>query len=157
MSDSMETTIRLAEQGDLPQLLRLYAQLHPRDTRPDKNRLESTWKEIRSNPLMHCFVAVHEQQIAATCILVTVPNLTRGVRPFGIIENVVTDEALRDRGIGHRLLNHTLQAAWDQGCYKVMLQSDVKRAGVLKFYLALGFRQGIKHGLIAYPKDRSGT
>ena len=156
MNDSMDTTIRRAEEGDLPQLLRLYAQLHPQDTQPDLNLLENTWNDIRSNPLMHCFVAVNKQQIAATCILVTIPNLTRGARPFGIIENVVTDEALRSRGIGRQLLTHTLQDAWDRGCYKVMLQSDAKRSGVLEFYLALGFRQGIKHGLIAYPKDRSG-
>ncbi len=152
----MDTTIRCTEQGDLPQLLCLYAQLHPQDTQPDINLLENTWNNIRSNPLMHCFVAVYKQQIAATCILVTIPNLTRGVRPFGIIEKVVTDEALRGRGIGRQLPTHTLKAAWEQGCYKVMLQSDVKRAGVLEFYLTLGFRQGIKHGLIAYPEDRSG-
>ena len=106
---------------------------------------------ISSSPVVHCFIAELEGRVVATGTLAVLPNLTRGGRPYGLIENVVTDEAFRRGGIGKELLRHILQEAERRGCYKLMVLADVHREGVVEFYRAAGFKTGVKNGLVAFP------
>jgi GNAT superfamily N-acetyltransferase len=92
-------------------------------------------------------------RLVASCILVVVPNLTRGGRPFGVIENVVTHREYRRRGIGSELLHHALDLAWEAGCYKVMLLSGMHRVESHAFYESVGFQKGAKIGFEARPPD----
>ena len=92
-----------------------------------------------------------EGQLATSCTLVIIPNLTRGARPYGLIENVVTHAEYRQRGIGTRLLRHALQIAWEQNCYKVMLLTGRQDEATLRFYEKAGFQRGLKTGVIAKP------
>ena len=41
-------------------------------------------------------------QLVASCNLAVIPNLTRGGRAYGVIENVITDAAHRGQGRGPR-------------------------------------------------------
>lgn len=79
--------------------------------------------------------------LAASCSLVVVPNLTRGGSPYGLIENVVTHSDFRTRGFGKQLLLAASDAAWQVGCYKVMLMTGSKKPETINFYLAAGFEQ----------------
>jgi hypothetical protein len=57
-------------------------------------------------------------------MLITAPNLLRGGRPHGMIENVVTHRAA---------IGAALDEAWQRGCRQVLLQSgraDPPRARV---------------------------
>ncbi len=74
----------------------------------------------------------------ATCVVV--PNLTRGGRPYMLIENVVVSAAVRRRGVGRRLLDAALGLAVAAGCYKVQLLSNATRVEAHAFYEACGFR-----------------
>jgi GNAT superfamily N-acetyltransferase len=87
----------------------------------------------------------------ASATLLIVPNLTRGVRPYALIENVVTDPAWRQRGIATYLLRAAQQMAWDANCYKVMLLTGRNDDGTLHFYLGAGFRDDEKTGFVARP------
>jgi N-acetylglutamate synthase-like GNAT family acetyltransferase len=146
----MDVLIREAERKDLQAVLELYKQLHPRDIPPPPaSELARIWSQIRSGPVVHCYIAEQEGRVAATGTLAVLPNLTRGGRPYGLIENVVTDKALRRRGIGKELLRHMLQEAERKDCYKVMVLTDVHREGTIEFYKAAGFKAGLKHGLVA--------
>jgi len=80
-----------------------------------------------------------------------VPNLTRGARAFGLIENVVTHGDHRKKGLATRVLTHALQIAWDNDCYKVMLLTGSEKESILRFYEQAGFKRNIKTGFIAYP------
>jgi GNAT superfamily N-acetyltransferase len=79
----------------------------------------------------------------ATCVLAIIPNLTRGARSFGVIENVVTNPNRRRTGVGRAIIAATLQAAWDADCYKVMLASG-RDEDTLQFYERCGFKRGSK-------------
>ncbi|MEH1920235.1 GNAT family N-acetyltransferase [Nostoc sp.] len=99
--------------------------------------------------LAYYIVADVDNQIVATCNLTIVPNLTRGARSYGIIENVVTHPNYRRQGLGTQVLHYALTLAWQQQCYKVMLLSGSKREETLHFYEKAGFKRGLKTGFVA--------
>jgi GNAT superfamily N-acetyltransferase len=77
-----------------------------------------------------------------------VKNLTRGLRPYGIIENVVTRRDSRRKGYGTTVLHKAIEIAREKGCYKVILLSGAKDEGTLRFYEQAGFVRGVKTGFI---------
>ena len=149
-----EVLIRHIQPHELQALLDLYQQLHVTDAPlPAKDILEQTWNEILTDPKLRYFVAEVEGQLVASCTLAIIPNLTRGARPYGVIENVVTHASYRRRGIGTQLLQQALQTAWSKNCYKVMLLTGSKQAATLHFYEQAGFQKGLKTGFVAAPDD----
>src|SRR5687767_11263348 len=111
----MNVQIRDAYQHELEVLLHLYQHLHATDSPvPEERSLREVWSEILSDPKIHCLVVDLNGELIASCILVVVPNLTRGARPYGLIENVVTHEAHRRHGVGTQLLRHALDLAWSK-------------------------------------------
>jgi GNAT superfamily N-acetyltransferase len=89
--------------------------------------------------------------LISSCNMTVIPNLTRGCRPHGVIENVVTHADYRNRGYGRAMLAHALSTAWSEGCYKVMLLSGRKDDATYRFYEAAGFDRHEKQGFIAKP------
>ncbi len=75
------------------------------------------------------------------------PNMTSGGRPYGLIENVVTDTDYRGKGIGRTVLQACVEHAKFEGAYKLMLLTGEGR-GAVGFYEKLGFTGYEKHGLI---------
>ena len=146
--------ITLSEAGcdDLTALLALYEYLHPTDPLLKTRReLLDLWETIMGNPSYRCVVARDQEKIISTCALTIIPNLTRGARPYGLIENVVTHPDRRGRGIGTAVLRHALGLAWEARCYKVMLLTGRQDEATLRFYEGAGFARGEKTGLIARP------
>lgn len=139
--------------AELPDLLGLYAQLHPEDPVVDANApaVRQLWKKILTDRNLRYYVAEQDGKVVATCTLTIIPNLTRGLRPYGVMENVVTDSAYRRRGFGTDVLRFALDDAWASGCYKVMLETGSKDETTLRFYENAGFLRGVKTGFIAYP------
>jgi GNAT superfamily N-acetyltransferase len=137
--------------AELPQLLRLYAFLHPEDPAVDPNgdAVQRVWRQIAADQNLRYFGAEFERVIIATCTLALIPNLTRGLRPYGLIENVVTDPEFRKRGFATAVLRFALEDAWASGCYKVMLETGSKKEETLRFYEKAGFQRGVKTSVIA--------
>lgn len=144
-------TTRLIRDDELSGLLALYRQLNPSDAPLLPDRAAATFETILANPWQQLFVTEHEGQLVATCALALVPNLTRGARPYGVIENVVTDAAYRRRRFGTEALRAALSFARQNDCYKVMLFTGSKRPETLAFYERVGFLRGDKTGFIARP------
>jgi GNAT superfamily N-acetyltransferase len=150
----MNIRIREVRPDELSALLMLYGHLHTADVPlPDAATVNQIWDEIHRDPKLHCLVAETDGVFAASCILAIIPNLTRGARPYGLIENVVTHADYRRRGIGTALLRHALAVAWEHNCYKVMLLTGRKDEGVFRFYEKAGFQRDVKIGFIAYPDE----
>jgi GNAT superfamily N-acetyltransferase len=142
--------IRPIRAAELDRLIALYEHLHADDAPlPDRGELEKLWCEILENPLLHYLVAELDGRLVSSCTLAITPNLTRGARPYGLIENVVTHADYRGRGLATAVLRHALDLAWKLGCYKVMLLTGSKEAGVHRFYEGAGFTKDEKTGFIA--------
>ena len=147
----MPVTIREVADDELFALLCLYAHLHPEDEMLPLGEAAQIWKTLRQDPNQQCWGAYWNDLLAATCTLIVVPNLTRGGRPYGLIENVVTNPDFRRHGMGTAVLKRALQTAWEHKCYKVMLLTGSKNEATLRFYEKAGFERGVKTGFVARP------
>jgi ribosomal protein S18 acetylase RimI-like enzyme len=134
--------VRQALPADLPDILSLYAQLSPGDLLPNTAEASATWHRILSSDMMSVHVAEVDGAVAATCVLIVVPNLTRNQRPFALIENVVSASVLRGRGLGKAVIRAAVAHAFALDCYKVMLMTGRTDPSVLGFYEACGFQRG---------------
>lgn len=144
--------IRQIEASELNALLALYHHLHSGDDPlPETQVVQTVWQELLANPRYRYFGAFAGGQLVASCNLTVIPNLTRGCRPYGVIENVVTHAEHRNRGHGHAVLRHALAQAWSAGCYKVMLLTGRKDPATLQFYASAGFDPHGKQAFIAKP------
>ena len=136
--------IRTAVKSDLSGLLELYRHLHPDDPQTDTVKLEAVWSVLLDSGLTKVIVAADVGMLVSSCTLAIVPNLTRGARSYGVIENVVTHPAHRCIGLGRGVLSAALEAAWNAGCYKVMLATGSRREETLRFYEHAGFERESK-------------
>ncbi len=68
-----------------------------------------------------------------------IPNLTRGVRPYAFVENVVTHVDYRKKGYATACLNFAKQIAKENHCYKMMLLTGSKEESTLNFYRNVGY------------------
>jgi GNAT superfamily N-acetyltransferase len=143
--------IREAQLGDFAAIKRLYAQLNPDDPIVTDGRDESAFQTIINSHHLHLFVGELDGRLVATCYLNFIPNMTRNVSPYCIIENVVTEQELRNKGLGKAIVRHALDFAWQLGCYKVMLQTGSKRESTHKFYKSCGFSADDKFAFVARP------
>ena len=139
-----EPSIRPATPDDLAALLVLYRHLHPNDPQPDPAAAAHAWSTLLSSGLVVPIVASLAGTLVASCTLAVIPNLTRGARSFGVIENVVTHPRHRRTGLGRAVLQAAIQHAWRANCYKVTLATGSRQEATLAFYQAAGFQKGGK-------------
>lgn len=148
----MQPEIRYAEANDLSGIVELYEHLHDADSPPPTTELrDKIANQIFENENMAFVVAQLDDWLVATCFVCAIPNLTRGGRPYALIENVVTHVNYRRRGIGQRVLEKALAFAWERNCYKTMLLTSRTEPEVHAFYERCGFVAGEKYGFIARP------
>lgn len=131
--------VRSATEADLPDLLALYQHLVPGDEAPEPARAAGILRLFLRCPGSAILLAKVGDIPVASSPLAVIPNLTRGGRPYGLIENVVTHADFRKRGLGTRLLDIACEKAWAADCYKIMLMTGSKRPETLAFYRAAGF------------------
>ena len=130
--------------ADLESLIDLCAQLDADMRKADPDKIKAAWNEIERDDKIVYFGAVDNGKVVAACCAVIVPNITSFARPLCLIENVVTDERYRKRGLGKKLIEMAICKAKENGCYKVMLQSGIKRTQAHAFYEKLGFDSSTK-------------
>ncbi|WP_319562612.1 GNAT family N-acetyltransferase [Marispirochaeta sp.] len=142
-----EIQIREAQEQDLAGVLRLYQHLLPEEDFSAIEQFRNTWKTLlQAGDIHKILVADTADDLAATCVLSILPNLTRGQRPYALIENVVTDPVYRRKGYGRALLQNAIERAHRRNCYKVMLLSSTDRIHAHEFYKSLGFDAESKTG-----------
>ena len=87
----------------------------------------------------HIIVCEVDGRIVSSCVCVIIPNLTRNIRPYAFVENVVTDSEYRGKGYATACLNYAKELALAAGCYKIMLLTGSKSESTLNFYKKAGY------------------
>jgi GNAT superfamily N-acetyltransferase len=137
------TTARLVNAGDLDALLALFADCDvSQGAEPERAR--TIWAQIIAREGLFVFISDEDSKIVSTCTLITAPNLLRGGRQHGILENVATHPDFQGRGHGRAVIAAALAEAWKQDCYQVLMQSGRADPRVHRFYEACGFIPGLR-------------
>lgn len=142
--------IREVVEEDLHDLLQLYMQLHNNPMPKFTQELSELWQSILEDKDHHIIVAEENGQIVSSCVCVIIPNLTRGQRPYAFVENVITDEAYRKKGLATACLNYAKELAEKENCYKMMLLTGSKEEGTLRFYEQAGYNRNDKTAFIQW-------
>ncbi len=142
--------IREVTWADLCPLLELYTHLHQNAVPEECQAISALWQEILTDKNHHILLGFLEGRAVSSCVLVIVPNLTNGQRPYALIENVVTHAAYRGKGYAARVLQRAKELALARGCYKIMLMTGSKQEGVLSFYEKAGYNRQDKTAFIQW-------
>lgn len=146
--DSTSVITRFIEYHEVGSLLKLYKHLNPGDPELTPDDVTDLWHAIFNDPHLHILVAEVDGELVSSCTLAVIKNLTRGARPYGLIENVVTHEGYRKRGYGGLVLEKAIEVAREAGCYKILLLTSSTKIETLRFYENAGFRRETKTGFV---------
>lgn len=142
--------VREATEKDLYDILNLYLFLHEKSVPDCTEKLKDTWKSIINDCNHHIIVCEEDRKIVSSCVCVIIPNLTRNVRPYALIENVVTHEDYRSKGYASSCLNYAKEIAQKNNCYKMMLLTGSKDKKTLDFYKKAGYNSSDKTAFIQW-------
>lgn len=142
--------VREIDCNELTELLELYLHLHE-NTVPDTTEiLNNAWNTIVQDKNHHIIVNEVNGKIVSSCVCVIIPNLTRDVRPYAFIENVVTHKDYRGKGYATQCLNYAKEIAIKENCYKMMLLTGSKDDKTLSFYNNAGYNSADKTAFIQW-------
>lgn len=142
--------VREVTENDLKGLLHLYEQLHNSKVAIPPDELLKLWNQMIQDDNHHIIVVEEEGKIVSSCVCVIIPNLTHDQRPYAFIENVITDEAYRRKGLATKCLDYAKEIAVKQKCYKIMLLTGSKKEGTLQFYRNAGYNSEDKTAFIQW-------
>ncbi len=142
--------IREISGNDFDGLMTLYMQLHGSPFPEKTDDVMKKWNRVLDDPDHHIIVADEDGKIVSSCVCVIVTNLTHAQRPYALIENVVTDEANRKRGLATACLDFAAEIARRENCYKMMLLTGSKEESTLRFYERAGYNRNDKTAFIRW-------
>lgn len=143
--------IRSAGVDDFDAIASLYGQLNRDDPPVRGHPYVKVFEQILAREGLDLLLLEVDGSIVGTTCLNVMPNLSRGGRPYAVIENVVIADHLRGQGWGKRLMAGTLERAWAAGCYKAMLQTGSRNPNTHAFYRACGLVDDAKTAYLARP------
>ena len=136
-------TARPLTRADWPDAEALYCEL----TAGDAVGTSADFEALLSHPRTSVFGNEKDGRVISMVTLHVLPNLTRGGRPYALIENVVTAKSHQGCGHGRAAIEAAVDSAKSADCYKVMLLTG--QTGTAKgFYEAVGFSGDDKWGMI---------
>jgi GNAT superfamily N-acetyltransferase len=140
--------IREVNTHDASDMAELLRQLSSSDeasvTEETVNAIKAKIADMSQLEHMMVFGYELDGKIVGTCTLGRVEGLSKGCRPFAIIENVVVLDTIRSKGIGKQLVRHAMAQAEKWNCYKVILETGSKDEWKLRFYDSCGLTRGGK-------------
>ena len=142
MPSTQDFLLRTAEPRDFAAMCELLSQLTVLDgpcgppTRGDWERMLAG-AAAREQSIVVAEDA-HSGALLGTASLIVEHKLVRGCGRVGHVEDVVTHEKARGRGVGRALLGRLAELAREAGCYKVILDCADKNAA---FYEKSGYRR----------------
>jgi ribosomal protein S18 acetylase RimI-like enzyme len=145
--------IRKATIADVPDLQELYLR-HLTQNPPPEPQDAGEWaallETLLQNPDYHLLVHEENGTVVSSVTLVIIKNLTHNLRPYAVIENVVTHAEYRKKGYASALMAQAAAVAKQSGCYKIMLLTGSKKESTLAFYERCGFNRNDKTAFIQW-------
>jgi len=139
--------IREASLDDVKDLHELYME-HLTQNPPKEKQELNKWRELLrtliADPDYHLLVGELNGKVIASVTLVVIRNLTHNLRPYSVIENVVTHSDFRNKGYASALIEKASEIAYNNNCYKIMLMTGSKKESTLRFYERCGFNMNDK-------------
>lgn len=142
--------VREVKETDLDELLTLYLDLHEHAIPEMTAHLSQVWRTVLEDKNHHIIVKESDGKILSSCVCVIIPNLTRNVRPYAFVENVVTHRDHRRKGYATQCLQYAKEIALRENCYKIMLLTGAKEAATLNFYRSAGYNSTDKTAFIQW-------
>ncbi len=143
--------IRKARSSDAYDLKVLYFE-HLTKYPPKEEQDMVLWKKLldkfEKDESIHLLVVEEEGKVVSSVQMAIIESLTHNVRPFAVIENVVTHIDYRNKGYASALLEKATEIAKEHRCYKVFLETGSNRESTLTFYKNNGFLLDAKHSLL---------
>ena len=142
--------IREVKDSDYEGLMTLYMQLHDNPFPENQTAGMDLWRKILADERHHIIVAEEDGKIVSSCVCVVILNLTHAQRPYGLIENVITDSGYRKKGLATACLHYAKEIAVSENCYKIMLLTGAKMESTLNFYEQAGYNRNDKTAFIQW-------
>ena len=142
----MDCKLRTATAADYGDIHRLYTELVGPGGVISGEEGKQRFAQILSHPGTTIICAECEGRLAAAATLHILPNMTVQGRPYALIENVVTLQAMQGKGVGRAVMDHARDLAWAADCYKIMLLTG-REVGARAFYEKLGYTAEDKWGM----------
>ena len=142
--------VRLIKSNELEKLLELYTHLHEKEVPEITENIKTMWEQICNDNNHNIIVIEKDGKLVSSCVCVIIPNLTRGIRPYAFIENVVTHEDYRSKGYATKCLNFAREIAKQKNCYKMMLLTGSKNSSTIDFYKKAGYNCNDKTAFIQW-------
>ena len=143
--------IRKAKATDAEDLKVLYFEYltqYPPKEEQDMMQWAEVLTKFEKDDHMYLLVAEEDGKAVASVQMAIIESLTHNVRPFAVIENVVTHGAYRNRGYASALLHRASEIAKEKNCYKVFLETGSNKESTLNFYRNNGFEIDAKHSCL---------
>ncbi|MBQ1992204.1 MAG: GNAT family N-acetyltransferase [Clostridia bacterium] len=142
--------VREINRNELAELLELYLHLHENQIPEMTEHLQSTWDTIIKDKNHHIIVKEIDGKMVSSCVCVIIPNLTRNIRSYAFVENVVTHSDYRGKGYATECLSYAKEIAEKENCYKMMLLTGSKSEKTLSFYQNAGYNSTDKTAFIMW-------
>jgi len=119
---------------------------------PEEEQDMELWRKLldkfEQDENMYLLVAEADGKVVSSVQMAIIENLTHNVRPFAVIENVVTHVDYRNQGVASALLEKATEIAKERRCYKVFLETGSNKESTLNFYKNNGFAIDEKHSCL---------
>lgn len=143
--------IRQAKPEDAQDLKTLYFDFltqFPPNEEQDMNRWAEVISRFEKSDDRFLLVVEEDGKVVSTVQVAIIEGLTHNVRPFAVIENVVTHGDYQNRGFASALLERATEIAREFNCYKVFLETGSNKESTLNFYKKNGFALDAKHSCL---------
>ncbi|QGH37016.1 GNAT family N-acetyltransferase [Gracilibacillus salitolerans] len=143
---------REAEENDVGEIVKMLAndrlgKTRENYTHPLPKQYIKAFEAIQSDTNNELIVAVLEGHIIGVLQITFTPYITHQGGWRATIEGVRTDESVRGKGIGSKMITWAIERAKTRNCHLVQLTTDKTRTDALRFYEKLGFQathEGLK-------------
>lgn len=143
--------IRKAKRTDANDIKILYFE-HLTHFPPKEEQDMFLWEQLldkfEQDENMHLLVIEEDGKVVSSVQMAIIESLTHNIRPFAVIENVVTRADCRNKGYASALLEKASEIAREHRCYKVFLETGSNKESTLNFYRKNGFEIDQKHSCL---------